>query len=154
MSPTDQPSCPDRYLTDLDESSVTQFACWREDLTADEYLSVIHSALDRNARLYELTTRTTPPRDTGNKAALARRVTSAMGARRELVHLVSRGSRKLHRSVGNGTDPSAYSRDDLDVMTQRINTMPQRISRRDSAWDRCNAAVITLTLRTRQDKAG
>jgi hypothetical protein len=40
---------------------------------------------------------------------------------------------------------SAYSQQDLDRISHRINTMPRRLHRWDSAQDRYDAAVVALT---------
>jgi IS30 family transposase len=51
----------------------------------------------------------------------------------------------LRRYVGKGTDLSVYSQADLDVISHRINTMPRRLHRWQSAEDRYDAAVVALT---------
>ena len=51
----------------------------------------------------------------------------------------------LRRYVGKGTDLSVYSPEDLEAISHRINTMPQRIFQWESAADRYNAAVVALT---------
>jgi hypothetical protein len=157
MSQTDSTTCPNTCVTDLNESSVPQpdspsSRARRDELTADECLAVIYGALDRSARLNELKISTTRPEDTDNKAVLARRVTSPMAIRRALVHQLSEESRRLHRYVGNGNDPAASSQDNLEAISHRINTMPPIIFRRASTRDRCNADVIALTRRFRQDE--
>lgn len=40
---------------------------------------------------------------------------------------------------------SAYSQQDLDRISLRINTMPRRLHQWDSAKDRYDAAVVALT---------
>jgi IS30 family transposase len=52
---------------------------------------------------------------------------------------------QLRRYVGKGTDLSVYSQRDLDVISQRLNTMPRRIHQWESAQDRYDAAVVALT---------
>jgi IS30 family transposase len=51
----------------------------------------------------------------------------------------------VRRYVGKGTNLSAYSQQDLDRISLRINTMPRRLHRWDSAQDRYDAAVVALT---------
>jgi len=52
---------------------------------------------------------------------------------------------QLRRYVGKGTDLSAFSQQDLDVISHRLNTMPRRIHHWESAQDRYDAAVVALT---------
>jgi len=52
---------------------------------------------------------------------------------------------QLRRYVGKGTDLSAFSQQDLDVISHRINTVPRRIHHWESAQDRYDAAVVALT---------
>ncbi len=49
------------------------------------------------------------------------------------------------RYVGKGTDLSFYSQKDLDAISHRINTMPRRLHRWESAKDRYYAAIVALT---------
>ena len=51
----------------------------------------------------------------------------------------------VRRYVGKGTNLSAYSQQDLDRISLRINTMPRRLHEWDSAKDRYDAAVVALT---------
>jgi len=51
----------------------------------------------------------------------------------------------VRRYVGKGTDLSVYSQKDLDAISHRINTMPRRLHRWESAQDRYNAAIVALT---------
>jgi len=51
----------------------------------------------------------------------------------------------LRRYVGKGTNLSAYSQQDLDRISLRLNTMPRRLHQWDSAQDRYDAAVVALT---------
>jgi len=51
----------------------------------------------------------------------------------------------LRRYVGKGTDLSVYSQQDLDLISHRINTMPRRIFKWESALDRYTAGVVALT---------
>ena len=51
----------------------------------------------------------------------------------------------VRRYVGKGTNLSAWSQQDLDRISHRINTMPRRLHRWDSAKDRYDAAVVALT---------
>ena len=51
----------------------------------------------------------------------------------------------LRRYVGKGTDLSVYSQADLHAIGHRINTMPRRLHRWESAKDRYDAAVVALT---------
>ena len=51
----------------------------------------------------------------------------------------------VRRYVGKATNLSAYSQQDLDRISLRINTMPRRLHRWDSAQDRYDAAAVALT---------
>jgi IS30 family transposase len=51
----------------------------------------------------------------------------------------------LRRYVGKATDLSVFTQKDLDVISHRINTMPRRLFKWESALDRYTAAVVALT---------
>lgn len=69
-------------------------------------------------------------------------------------HSWQRGSNEnfndlVRRYVGKGTNRSAYSQQDLDRISLRINAMPRRLHRWESAKDRYDAVVVALTARSR-----
>ena len=51
----------------------------------------------------------------------------------------------LRRDVGKGTDFALYSREDLDKISHRINTMPRRLFKWESARDRYDAVIVAVT---------
>ena len=51
----------------------------------------------------------------------------------------------VRRYVGKGTNLPVYSQQDLDRISLRINTVPGRLHKWDTAKDRDDAAIVALT---------